>query len=120
MQVKLPPPPAAPMMKVKLPPPVPQAAPIQTKRPAPAMQVKLPEPPRAKPRLESFAPASGPMDFDDPFLGPQLRPNYIQLFQRMFSRGGFDGAAENGASRSLNLLLTCSIALLMLAAVLRF
>ena len=127
--VRLPPPPP----QVKTPTPLPKIepaarmmpavrAPIQVKLPTPMMPVKAA--PVPKPRVSSFVPTSAAMDFsDDPLLSPQLTPGYIEFFRRMLPRSGVATSkvgGENGFSKSLNLLLTCSIALLMLAAVLRF
>jgi serine/threonine protein kinase len=130
--------------QVKLPPPVPTSvAPVvrpmvaaseiqlPPRKPTPKpVAVKLPEPApmRApKPRIESFkqtaaaALARVQLD-DDPFTTNQLQPGYMGFFKNMFPRGGVGAksTAENSASRSFNLLITCAVALVMLAMVLRF
>ncbi len=52
----------------------------------------------------------------------ELQPAYVGFFKRLLPRPGMAAhtEGEHSAARSFNLLVTCSIALLMLAAVLRF
>jgi hypothetical protein len=136
MQVRLPPPPAQTFGRAVLPtPPPPVRAPVKSAAPA-AAKVRLPEPMHArvtppapvrplKPRIASFVPGVGAIDLsDDPIFSPQLQPGYIEFFKNLLPRSGFlrEGGSteENGASRSFNLLITCAVALLMLAAVLNF
>jgi len=123
--IRLPPPLVA-QAKPIFPTPLPKLTPAVRTPIGKPIEVKLPVAPRApKPRIASFVPNAQLDNSDDPLVSPQLQPGYVGFFKNLFPRSSFTLKAEgtgreNSASRSLNLLLTCSIALVMLAMVLRF
>jgi hypothetical protein len=124
MKVRLPPPPISVRKEARavlptpsVPPPRRAAPPpLPVQRPAPVARVPLP-------RIASFAPTGAALEVDDTFLGNELQPGYVEFFRNLLPRAGLERGeklAENSASRSFNLLVTCAVALVMLAAVLNF